>query len=65
VPAWSFTSGNEQEFAVVDRGTLEPGAEVEGPAVIREETATTYVDAGHRAVVHATGALLVQRGDGA
>ncbi|HEX2588874.1 MAG TPA: hydantoinase/oxoprolinase family protein [Gaiellales bacterium] len=65
VRAWSFTSGNEQEFAVLDRGTLEPGAEVEGPAIIREETATTYVDAGHRAVVHATGALLVQRGDGA
>jgi 5-oxoprolinase (ATP-hydrolysing) len=46
---------------VVDRGLLGPGAELHGPAIVREQTATTYVDAGYRATVHPGGALLITR----
>ena len=62
--AWSFTSGAALRFAVVDRADLGPDAVVEGPAIIREQTATTYVDREYRARVHPTGALLLGRGGG-
>ena len=61
VRAWSFTSGEHAEFAVVDRAGLPPEAELVGPAIVREQTATTYVDRGFRATVHAGGALLIER----
>ena len=46
VEAWSFKSGRYERFAVVDRGSIASGAEVEGPALVLEPTATTYVDRG-------------------
>jgi N-methylhydantoinase A len=63
VQAWSFTSGEPVEFAVIDRAGLRPGAELAGPAIVREQTATTYVDRGFRATVHAGGSLMIERGD--
>jgi N-methylhydantoinase A len=65
VGAWSFTSGERRPFALVDRSSLGAGAVVAGPAIIKEETATTYLDAGFTAVVHPAGALLVTREGGA
>jgi N-methylhydantoinase A len=60
--AWSFTAGEMADFAIVDRATLGQGDEVEGPAIIREQTTTTYVDRGYRATVGDTGALMISRG---
>jgi N-methylhydantoinase A len=60
--AWSFTAGEMTDFAVVDRATLVAGSEVEGPAIVREQTTTTYVDRDYRASVGETGALMIARG---
>ncbi|MBS1676436.1 MAG: hydantoinase/oxoprolinase family protein [Actinobacteria bacterium] len=55
-PAWSFARGEELDFRVVDRAAL--GAEdCQGPALVVEQTATTYLDAGSTARVVAGGAL--------
>lgn len=59
-PAWSFTRGEQLEFAIVDRAALAPGSELAGPAIVLEETATTYLDAGFTARVHETGSLLIR-----
>jgi N-methylhydantoinase A len=59
--AWSFTTGRMTDFAVVDRAALRPKDEVDGPAIIREQTTTTYVDAEYRATVGETGALMIAR----
>lgn len=48
------------EATVVSRRGLSPGQEVEGPAVIEEREATTFVGEGERARVHASGALEVE-----
>ena len=60
--AWSFAAGCIAEFAVHDRSGLPPGSELAGPAIVREQTATTYVDCTYRAAVHPGGALLISRG---
>jgi N-methylhydantoinase A len=61
VRAWSFTGGGLTGFAVVDRSALGRDAELDGPAIVREQTTTTYVDRGFRATVHSSGALLITR----
>jgi N-methylhydantoinase A len=44
IDAWSFTRGERLEFAIVDRASI--GADgLAGPAIVLEETATTYLDA--------------------
>ena len=48
------------DAAVFARAGLAPGTEIVGPAVIEETDATTFLDAGERAVVHASGALEVE-----
>jgi N-methylhydantoinase A len=46
--AWSFTAEDWREFRVLDRSEI--GADpVAGPAIVLEETATTYLDAGFTA----------------
>jgi N-methylhydantoinase A len=56
LPAWSFARGEQLDFQVVERVAL--GSEpCEGPALVVEETATTYLDAGSTARVVAGGAL--------
>ena len=64
VQAWSFTGGRPAAFAVIDRFHLAPGATIEGPAIVREQTTTTYLDRGFRATVHPGGALILGRGGG-
>jgi N-methylhydantoinase A len=56
---YSFTRGQHLPFQLVDRSTLGAGAELIGPAIILEETATTYLDAEFMARVHPSGALFV------
>jgi N-methylhydantoinase A len=58
--AWSFTQGEQVEFALVRRESIAPGETVAGPAILVEETATTYLDAGFAAGVGEAGALVVE-----
>lgn len=57
--AWSFTRGRQLSFRVLDRAALAPGGVLEGPAIILEETATTYLDAGYVLRVDRGGALIL------
>jgi N-methylhydantoinase A len=63
--AWSFARGERCMFATVERAALAPGDELAGPAIVHEPTATTYLDAGFVARVHAHGHLIVERDGGA
>jgi N-methylhydantoinase A len=62
VQAWSFTGSRLTAFAVIDRSHLVPAATIAGPAIVREQTTTTYLDRGFRATVHRSGALMIARG---
>jgi N-methylhydantoinase A len=58
-PAYSFTRGGELEFRILDRDALREADRLEGPAIVLEETATTYLDAGFEAKVDRSGCLFV------
>jgi N-methylhydantoinase A len=60
--AWSFTRGERLDFALVGRDCLAVGETVAGPAIVLEDTATTYLDAGFTARVNEAGALVVRTG---
>lgn len=60
--AWSFTCGEWLDFALVGRDGLTVGERVAGPAIVLEDTATTYLDAGFTARVSEAGALVVKSG---
>jgi N-methylhydantoinase A len=59
VNGYSFELGSWQTFALVDRLGLETGDTVAGPAIVLEDTTTTYLDAGFTAVADASGSLLI------
>jgi N-methylhydantoinase A len=59
VEAYSFTRDEQLPFAVVERSALGPDAELEGPAIVIEETSTTYVDADY--VARVQDACLIMR----
>jgi N-methylhydantoinase A len=59
VRAYSFERGEWLDFAVVERESLAGGTVVAGPAIVLEETATTYLDAGFTARVDSSGCLFV------
>jgi N-methylhydantoinase A len=61
LPAYSFERGEVREFAMLARDALGPDDTVEGPAILFEGTATTYVDDGYVVRMHPTGALLIDR----
>jgi N-methylhydantoinase A len=61
VDAYSFTRGEWLPFEVVERPLLETGAELEGPAIVLEDTATTYVDAEYVGRVDESSCLLLRR----
>jgi len=48
VEAWSFTRGERMPFALLDRAAIDDEG-LDGPAIVLEETATTYLDAGFHA----------------
>jgi 5-oxoprolinase (ATP-hydrolysing) len=56
-----FTGGAWTEVDLTERGRLEPGHTITGPAVITEELATTVVEPGWRALVTGRGDLLLER----
>lgn len=59
-PRRVLTTDGEVMASIVDRTTLGEGAQIEGPAIIEETDATTYLAPGERAVVHGSGAMEVQ-----
>ncbi len=54
-----MTAAGEVDASVWWRPGLEPGSEVIGPAVIEEGESTTWIGPGERAVLHPSGALVV------
>jgi 5-oxoprolinase (ATP-hydrolysing) len=56
-----FAGGRWAEVDLHERGRLEPGHHITGPAIITEELATTVVETGWRAVVTERGDLLLER----
>jgi N-methylhydantoinase A len=57
--AHSFSRGEPLEFAIVERTSLGDGGTLEGPAIITEDTATTYLDAGFTARQDESGSLFL------
>lgn len=61
-PAYSFARGAWMDFPVIERAAIgERG--ITGPAILLEETATTYLDAGYSARRGRAGALLITDDD--
>ena len=60
VEAYSFTEDRRQPFRIVARESFAVGDTVEGPAIVTEETATTYLDAGFEARLDASGCLFLK-----
>jgi 5-oxoprolinase (ATP-hydrolysing) len=56
-----YTEGAFREAAVFERGDLRPGDAIAGPAVIREQNATTVVEPGWRATLTARDHLVLER----
>ena len=56
VEAWSFTRGERLPFALVDRASIGVDG-LAGPAIVLEETATTYLDAEFHGRLGAGGIL--------
>jgi N-methylhydantoinase A len=59
-PAYSFRRGEVLPFRLLERERLAVGLRIDGPAILSEATATTYLDAGYRAEVHPSGALFIE-----
>jgi N-methylhydantoinase A len=57
--AYSFTRGEPLEFAVLERAALPVDGAVEGPAIVLEDTATTYVDHGFTARLGQSGMVFL------
>jgi N-methylhydantoinase A len=57
--AHSFRRGESMPFAIVERSALAAGEQLAGPAIVLEETATTYLDAGYEARVDPSGCLVI------
>jgi N-methylhydantoinase A/oxoprolinase/acetone carboxylase beta subunit/N-methylhydantoinase B/oxoprolinase/acetone carboxylase alpha subunit len=55
----SFAEGKRISFAILERDSLTPGSRLEGPAILLESTATTYVDTGFAVGVDSDGTLLL------
>ena len=56
-----FTAGAEHEAPVFDRDALVPGQTLDGPAIVREDTATTVVEPGWRARLDERRYLVLER----
>jgi N-methylhydantoinase A len=61
---YSFTTRERVEFALLERAQIERGGEAEGPVIVLEPTATTYVDAGWKATADELGCISLERTTG-
>ncbi|MGH2451915.1 MAG: hydantoinase/oxoprolinase family protein, partial [Candidatus Limnocylindria bacterium] len=64
IEAWSFTHGERLTFAVIERSAIDE-AGIAGPAIVLEETATTFLDADFDARLGAGGVLQITDTKGA
>jgi N-methylhydantoinase A len=64
VEAWSFTRGERLTFELVDRASIDESG-ISGPAIVLEDTATTYLDADFDARLGAGGVLHITDTKGA
>ena len=60
IEAYSFTEDKKLSFKIVERPALAVGTRISGPAIMTEETATTYLDSGFEARVDSSGCLFVK-----
>jgi N-methylhydantoinase A len=56
---WSFAHGARRPFRILPRGMITD--QVAGPAIVTEETCTTYVDEGWTITLGAMGELVLER----
>ena len=59
--AYSFTRGEYMTFAVIAQRDINAGETVQGPAIINELTSTTYLDAGFRLEMDASGCMYIYK----
>jgi 5-oxoprolinase (ATP-hydrolysing) len=59
--AQAYMAGAYHETPVIDRNDLRPGDKVSGPAILREDTATTVVEPGWQAALTDVGHLVLTR----
>ncbi|QJE72279.1 5-oxoprolinase [Aerophototrophica crusticola] len=57
----TYTADSWHDTPVFDRAALPPGSLIDGPAILREPTATTVVEPGWQARVTAAGGLVLTR----
>lgn len=57
INAWSFAEDRVLSFRLLQRHGLEADSVVDGPAIVIEETSTTYLDSGYQARVDRYGCL--------
>jgi N-methylhydantoinase A len=55
VSSYSFVLGRWTDFDLIDRASLPVDTDLKGPAIILEDTTTTYLDDGFLASVHPSG----------
>ncbi|MGH6981502.1 MAG: hydantoinase B/oxoprolinase family protein, partial [Stellaceae bacterium] len=56
-----FTDGRDRATPIFDRDSLMPGAEIDGPAILHEATATTVIEPGWRGRVDQRRNLILER----
>ncbi|MBV6631880.1 MAG: hydantoinase B/oxoprolinase family protein [Alphaproteobacteria bacterium] len=56
-----FTEDRYHDTAVFKRDALAAGTQIEGPAILLEDTSTIMVDPGWRAEIRASGAVVINR----
>jgi N-methylhydantoinase A len=61
VRAFSFRDSEWKNFALLRREDLDVGAWFEGPAILMEDTATSYIDRGLGGRVHESGCVIITR----
>ena len=61
-PVWFDASAAREDCQVFQRGDLNIGARVEGPAIIEESATTIVLRDGDRAVIDPTGAIVIDIG---
>ena len=57
----TYMAGRYHDAPVIDRNHLRPGDKVTGPAVLREDTATTVIEPGWQAAMTDVGHLVLSR----
>jgi N-methylhydantoinase A/oxoprolinase/acetone carboxylase beta subunit len=57
---FSFADGAWADFDVMFREELAVGATIEGPVILIEQTATSYIDRGFAGHVHESGSIILK-----